>query len=409
MKIQHTIIALILVVIIISVSAYGAYTYLYPPSAENPSPSPTTTPSPTISSNPTSSASVTPTPTSTTLPTSSPSSSTQPTPTITSSPTVTPTITSSPTASISPTPTIEPTPTPTPLPVSVIIEDATGAQVNVTLPVERIVCLTGAETVYALGAGDKIVAISGMLSTDAKAILPSSITQLPVVGETDTAPNMELIIELEPNLVIASQRLSDANRKTLEDAGIAVIEDSSTGTRRNQFITNLGQILNAQQKVDDLLNFEQYYKDLVAERVANLTDAEKPTVYFEWYKAWFSSGPGGSYSLLIDAAGGINIAKDAGSANPQLNSEFVLEQNPDIIIRMLDYTSGEDYDAFQGLYESIFSRVGISDLTAAQTGQIHVIKSTLLVERDIIGLLYFAKWFHPTLFADIDPAAIHAQ
>jgi iron complex transport system substrate-binding protein len=26
-----------------------------------------------------------------------------------------------------------------------------------------------------------------------------------------------------------------------------------------------------------------------------------------------------------------------------------------------------------------------------------------------VGLLYWAKWFHPSLFEDIDPAAVHAQ
>jgi iron complex transport system substrate-binding protein len=369
-------IALIVLIVGISVS-FGAYTLLSLPSSPTPSPSPSSTP--------------------------------QASPSPSASPTATPS--SSPTPAATPTPSSTPTPTatPTPSPTSVVVDDATGAQVNVSLPVNRIVCLTSAETVHALGAGNKIVGIAGMLTTDVKAILPSSILNLPVVGDTDTAPNMELIIELQPDLVLASQRLIDGNRKTLEDAGIAVLEDSQTGSRRNQYMTNLGLILNAEQRVNELLDYEEHYWNLVQERVANLSRSEKPLVYFEWYKAWFSTGPGGSYTRLIEAAGGINVGENATVSSPQLTSEFVLEQNPDIIIRMLDYTSGEDLAAFQNLRSSILSRPGVSELKATINGRVYVVKSTLLVERDVVGLLYFAKWFHPDLFADIDPADVHAE
>jgi iron complex transport system substrate-binding protein len=124
---------------------------------------------------------------------------------------------------------------------------------------------------------------------------------------------------------------------------------------------------------------------------------------------WFSTGPGGSYTKLIESAGGIIIGENATSANPQLSAELILEQNPDIIIRMLDYTSGETLESFQKLHSQILSRPGINTLNAVKNNQMYVIKSTLLVERDVIGLLYFAKWFHPDLFTDIDPTAVHAE
>jgi iron complex transport system substrate-binding protein len=376
MKKEHLIVlTIIIAATIIGAGTYGAYTLLNPPQSPEPTQSPTETP------------------------TSTPTT----TPTTTTTPTATPEQTAQPTA----TPTI--TPTPTPPPTSIVVTDATGAEVNVSLPVNRIVCLTSAETVYALGGGDKIVGIAGMLTTDIKAILPSSILGLPVVGDTDTAPNMEKIVELEPDLVLASQRLTDQNRKMLEDAGIAVLEDSVTGTRRIPYFTNLGSILGAEQRVDELLTYEQHYWDLVQQRVANLSRSEKPLVFFEWYKEGFSTGPGGSYTKLIEAADGINIGENASVSSPQLSTEFIAEQNPDIIIRMLDYTSGEDLAAFQNLYTQIIGRPAIQGLNAVQNDQVYVIKSTLLVERDTIGLLYFAKWFHPDLFTDIDPAAVHVE
>jgi iron complex transport system substrate-binding protein len=378
LKKEHLIIiTIILIATIAGGTTYGAYTLLNPPASPKPTPTPSNSATPS------------PSPTGTSTPTATPEQTTQPTTTPTNTPT--------------------PTATPTPPPTSVVVTDATGAAVNISLPVNRIVCLTSAETVYALGGGDKIVGIAGMLTTDVQAILPASILGLPVVGDTDTAPNMEKIVELQPDLVLASQRLSDDNRKMLENAGIAVLEDSVTGTRRTAYFTNLGEILNAQERVNELLTYEKQYWNLVEQRTSGLSDSEKPLVYFEWYKEWFSTGPGGSYSKLIEAAGGINVGENASVSSPQLSAEFIVEQNPDIIIRMLDYTSGENLAAFQNLYNQIVARPALQGINAVEDDQVYVIKSTLLVERDTIGLLYFAKWFHPDLFTDIDPAAVHVE
>ena len=349
-----------------------------------------------------------------------PSSNPETTPTVqpTISPTVNPTSTA-PTSTPIPQTTIYPsaapftapqtitTPEPSDPPVTVV--DANGASVTVQCPVNRIICLTSVEMVYALGGGNKIVGIAGMLTTDVHDVLPSAILQLPTVGDKDTSPNMEVIIELKPDLILASQRLTDANRKQFEDAGIAVIEDSTTGTRRNQYITNLGLILNQQDRAAEIISYEQHYWNLVKDRVANLPRSEKPLVYFEWYQAWFSTGPGGSYTGLIETTGGINLGENATVSNPQLSGEFVMERNPDFVIRMLDVTSGETQSAFQNLYSSVTSRTGMSNINAVKNNHAYVIKSTLLVERDMIGLLYFAKWFHPDLFSDINPAAVHAE
>jgi iron complex transport system substrate-binding protein len=379
LKKNFAIIAVVVIAVILVASA-SIYTLANQSPTTNPTPSPS--PPPTLE--PTMAPSVTPTPTAT------PSSTTQ-----SSS-------TSGSTELSKPIPLLEPTG-----PVTVV--DANGANVTVNLPVNRIVCLTSVETVYALGGGSKIVGIAGMLTTEVKAVLPSSILSLPVVGDRDTSPNIEVILELKPDLILASQRLTDAHRKLFEDAGIAVIEDTTTGTRRNQYMRNLGLILNAQARAEELISYEQQYWDLVAQRVANLPRSQKPLVYFEWYREWFSTGPGGSYTGLIEAAGGINLAENSTVSSPQLSAEFIMEQNPDIAIRMLDYTSGETLQAFQNLHSTIASRTGMSGVKAVQNNELHVIKSTLLVERDVIGLLYFAKWFHPDLFADINPAAVHAE
>jgi iron complex transport system substrate-binding protein len=301
----------------------------------------------------------------------------------------------------------EPEPTETePEETVITVVDKTGAAVNVTKPVDRIVAIIGTEFICALGHKDKIVG-RAELTTDEEAILPSSILELPVVAETSFEVNLELILEQDPDLVLASEGLDDSIRGQLESAGVPVLEESTTFPRRETFIQILGSILDAEAEADAFLVYEAYYEDIVKERVANLTESEKPTVFFEWYMPWFSSGKNGSYTEMINTAGGINIAGDDPQDSMALSPEFVAEADPDMILRMLTFYDGEDLESYQTLSADLLNRTALADTTAIATEQVYIIKNTVLVARRPIGLLYLAKWFHPDLFADIDPAAIH--
>ncbi|PVX24431.1 MAG: hypothetical protein CW691_07625 [Candidatus Bathyarchaeum sp.] len=288
----------------------------------------------------------------------------------------------------------------------VTVVDKTGAAVNVTLPVERIVAIAGIEFICALGCEDALVG-RAELTTDEQAILPSSVLDLPVVAETSFSVNLELILEQDPELVIASEGLDDQIRAQLEDAGVAVFEESTTYPRRETFIQNLGLILDAEVEADAFIVYESYYEDIVKERVANLTESEKPTVYFEWYMPWYSTGDNGSYNEMISTAGGVNIAASESGEPVVLSAEYVADENPDMIVRMLTFYDGEDLASYQTLRNTLLNEPALNETTAVKTEQVYIIKNTALVARRPIGLLYLAKWFHPDLFDDIDPAAIH--
>jgi len=291
---------------------------------------------------------------------------------------------------------------------TITIVDNTGVYVEVEVPVERIISIMATEIICLLGHEDKIVGRS-LLSADVEAILPPSILDLPVVAESSFSPNMELILELEPDLVLVDEGLSSENRKTMEDAGIPVINDMLMEPRRKIFIKNLGLILGAEEKANEFIDYEEYYENLVKERIENLTTSEKPSVYFEWYMSWFSASAGSEFHDMLVDAGGINIAAGEPVLYPTLSPEYVADENPDFIIRMSTYLDGEDLAAFQTLRDEILSRPALSESKAVKEGKVCVIKNTVLVDRRPIGLLYLAKWFHPSLFEDIDPAAVHEQ
>ncbi|MBC7129680.1 ABC transporter substrate-binding protein, partial [Candidatus Bathyarchaeota archaeon] len=116
------------------------------------------------------------------------------------------------------------------------IVDGTGRNITVHLPIERVVSLNPGltELLYALGCGDKIV------GRDVNSIFPPQVLDKPVVGSSSYDPNVELLLELHPDLVLADDMLS-FNQEVLgriEEAGIPVImENISNVTRVKAVIT----------------------------------------------------------------------------------------------------------------------------------------------------------------------------
>ncbi|MBT0159905.1 ABC transporter substrate-binding protein [Candidatus Bathyarchaeota archaeon A05DMB-2] len=289
---------------------------------------------------------------------------------------------------------------------TVTVIDKTGVSVEVKVSVNRIVNIApgAVEIICALGCGDKIV------GRDAYSTFPPSVLEIPVVAESSFSPNMERILELNPDLIIADEGLSDENREKFESAGVPVIVEMLMEPRLKTAIRNFGLILGEEARAEEYINYTVTYQNLVNERIATLTQSQKPKVYFEWYQAWYTSSIGDSWDVLIVAAGGRNIApENLNVSNPILSSEYVAEQNPDIIVRMLTRMDGEDMAVFQTLRNELLSRAALSVTSAVNEGKVFIIHNTLLVLRPAIGLLYLAKWFHPDLFEDIEPTAIHEQ
>ena len=317
-------------------------------------------------------------------------------------------LSTSPSASPTPSPSATAIPSASPTPeqnTTVTVVDKTGTSVEVKTPVERIVNIApgGVEFICALGGGDKIV------GRDEYSTFPPSVIDIPVVATSSFSPNMEQILELTPDLVLADQGLSDENRQTLENAGVPVLVEMLMEPRLKTAVTNLGIILQAEEKANEFINFTTTYQNLVQERITDVPANETPLVFFEWYQPWYSATAGDSYDEMIISAGGVTLVPEEGVTTPQLSPEYVTEQNPDIVLRMLTRLDGEDLAAYQTLRDSILNRTALSQSTAVKEGNVFIIHNSLLVLRPAIGLLYMAKWFHPTLFDDIDPAAVHEQ
>ena len=297
----------------------------------------------------------------------------------------------------------------------ITVVDSADRIVTVKKPVERIIALGNyrTEAVKILGAVDKVVGISKYTKKNSPHYFPE-LLELPEVGSW-SSPDYEQIIALEPDIVITSanlQRCLECEEK-LSPVGIVVLGlDFYRDDLLKSEIEKLGYVLGARDKAEAYIEWREDYEEIIEDYVDELSEEEKPKVYMEWGgKTGRSYGKGSSGDASCTFAGGRNIASELPEY-PTVDMEWVLEQNPDVILKYISRYAKWGWDDTEEPKELISdvseSRPGWDTITAVKDNRFYVFSSEITRGPDsIVGLSHFAKWLHPAL--DIDPEGIYRE
>ena len=264
------------------------------------------------------------------------------------------------------------------------IKDSFGKELTLEKEPKKIISIAPniTEIIYKLGAEDKLVGRTDYCD------YPEQVENVESIG-TLRKPDIEKIIGLEPDLVIASTHFDEENTAKLEAAGIKVIglyeENDVTGVYG--MIETLGTALNKQPEATETVEEMKASIDKVTKTVSEL---EKPSVYYVvgYGESGDFSAPENTFvGQLIKLAGGNNIVPESDSWSFSLES--LLESDPDIIV----VRAGEK--------ENFMSTEGYKELTAVKEGRVYEIDNNLLDRqgyRNSEGLLKLAEIFHPEAF-----------
>lgn len=269
--------------------------------------------------------------------------------------------------------------------------DGLGREVTLAAPAQRIVSLapSNTEILFAVGAGDQVI------GRDEFSDYPAEAASIESVGGSMGEYSAESIVALEPDLVLAAEINTPELVSQLEDLGLTVYYLSNPTTIEEMY-TNLeivGQLTghDTTEMVDSL----KARVAAVDEKIAPISS--RPSVFYEIdasdpSKPW-TYGPGSFGNLLIERAGGFNIASDAPDSYPQLSLEQVVVANPSVILLG---------DSMWGVTpESVLDREGWNTILAVQNNQIFPIDDNLISRpgpRLVDGLEALAKILHPGLF-----------
>lgn len=307
-------------------------------------------------------------------------------------------------------------------PRTIVDDSAEPATVTIYKPVKRIIVLhsNGAEILRTLDSSDKIVGISKH-TADCNDFFPQ-ISRLQMVGSM-TSPDIEKIISLDPDVVIAYgshfTRWSEELERKLHGTDITLIRlDCYKPETMIDDVRKLGYIIERESEAEEFAGWYLGYLDVIDGRIGDLRQDEKPRVYIEGYEDYKTYGTGSGADQLVEMAGGRNIAAGLSGSYPKVDPEWVVVQNPEIIVKVVGTQTGalcgygtDDPDEMSALRDEIMSRPELADMEAVRNGRVYLIcaSGTWTNPKYLIGLSYLTGWFHPGLFEDMGPKAIHQE
>lgn len=204
------------------------------------------------------------------------------------------------------------------------LKDDRGATVTLQQSPARVVSLLPSltETVCALNACERLVGV------DRWSNWPQSIQGLPKVGGLDDA-NLELIVALKPDLVLASAASRLSSR--LRALGIPVAElEAQTLEDVPRVLNSVGALLGREQEAAQA--WSQIQAEMAAAKMRVPQQALGVRVYFEVASAPYAAGESSFIGQLWATLGGRNIVGSNLGPFPKLNPEFVVKADPDLII-----------------------------------------------------------------------------
>ncbi|WP_460834705.1 ABC transporter substrate-binding protein [Lysobacter humi (ex Lee et al. 2017)] len=235
----------------------------------------------------------------------------------------------------------------------------------------RIVCLTEepTETLYALGEQDRIVGISGFTVRPARAR-----KEKPKVSAF-TSAKIDEILALKPDLAIGFSDIQADIASALIRNGVEVwISNHRSVDGIVDYVRRLGALVGVADRASRYA--DELERGLDAHRDAAARLAVRPKVYFEEWDEPIITGIRW-VAELIDIAGGIDLLP-ARAVEPLAKNRIIgdhreiIDAAPDIIIGSW---CGKKFRP-----ERVAARAGWQDVPAVRDGELHEIKSPLILQ-----------------------------
>ena len=211
---------------------------------------------------------------------------------------------------------------------------------------ERIISLGPSitEELYLLGVQDKLIGCTMYCKKPEEAKAKEKVATVIEV-------NLEKVISLKPDIVLATSLTDIKSVQKLKDLEIKVVDfplPESFSQINDQFL-KLGKITGKQKEAAEIINIAKNKVDLIRNKVKDL---QRPEVFFQvGAKPLFTITGDSFINDFIEYAGGINIAENLKSGF--FSREEVLKADPDILIIVTMGIKGEKEKKIWGKYTTL--------------------------------------------------------
>jgi iron complex transport system substrate-binding protein len=217
---------------------------------------------------------------------------------------------------------------------------------------------TATEMLFAIGAGDQVVAVDDYSTYPAEA---------PITDLSAYEPNVEAITGYEPDLVVITEGSGDLEA-SLDKVGIDVLLLPAAQTLEDTYdqITQLGEVTG---HVDEAATVVESMQADIDEIVADVPDRGTPLTYFHELDNTLYSVTSKTFIGELYGLAGLENVADAADADgalggyPQVSAEFLVDADPDLIFLA-------DTKCCAQTAQTFAERPGFGSLQAVTAGQV---------------------------------------
>lgn len=271
----------------------------------------------------------------------------------------------------------------------VTVEDATGTEITLNESPERVVTTSpsAAQVMWEIGAEERVVGLSEF------ALYLDGADERTLVLEGQEGLNLEVVVDLEPDLVLAPNTTDREAISQMRDAGLTVyhfgeeesIEDIVDVTERIGMLT--GECAGAAETIK-WMNEEL---SIVADAIEG---EERPGVMYLFFD--FTAGANTFIHEILESAGAENLAATAGIEGYEaVSDEIVVAEDPEWIILNSDDPALPESDA-------------LDETTAAKEDQFVEVQIEHLNQpapRTVEAIITITEALHPEAYASAVEAA----
>jgi len=280
-------------------------------------------------------------------------------------------------------------------PALLTFTDGLGRTITLAGPAQRVVSLapSNTEILFYVGAGAQTV------GRDEFSDYPAEVLDLPTIGGSWGGYDLEAIVALKPDLVLASELNTLEQVQALANLSLTVYYLSNPVTLPEMYgnLEIVARLTGHEAETAVLIESLKARVLAVVEEVKKTAADNRPLVYYELDatepSAPFTFGAGTFLDALVTVAGGVNAGGTLDTPWAQISAEKVIELNPTLILLG---------DAAYGTTpESVADRPGWSAIDAVKDSKIYPFDDNLVSRpgpRLVDGLEALVKIIHPELY-----------
>jgi len=264
-----------------------------------------------------------------------------------------------------------------------VLTDETGRTVTVPDHPHRVVCLVPSitDTVFALGSGDDVVAVSDYTTHPPEALKKPSIGGL-------VKPSIETILSFHPDLVLGMS--IPGARETaalLQNVGVPVYlvdPHGLSGILRS--VGSVGEALNRMPQAAALN--ASLSKRIEAVRVRSAGKPAPRVLVPVWYDPIITIGKNAFISQIVETAGAKSVTDDLLPDWPEVSMETVVTRAPEALVLIRGGKLS---------MEMLRNRPGWNSLPAIQSGRVYYVDTGIQEPSPVAidALEELAREFHP--------------